>query len=218
MAIALLVLVSIVSLWEFRRRRRPNLLTFRTGDMFVAVAGVSAVLGWVVHLQREFRREEQVVEREFQNGLTEDGTTDTWYDADQVCVAPTWMRSLIGERLLPEFVWRSSVVEIQPWDGREAHAIAEAITKLRYVTRLQIWGDSEEPLNYSAFRRLPELSTIEFWMNEQFDASAISQLAQLTQLKKIVIDGRDETVPPHLLKRLQLQLPDCKIIDSVEDW
>jgi hypothetical protein len=218
LVISLLVLVGFVLMWEFRRGRRPNVFTFRIGDMLVGVAFVSAVLGWAVNLQREFHREEQVVDREFERSLTVNVTTDTWSDADQVCIAPTWMQSVIGERLLPAFVWRTCTIDIQLWDGSRAAAMAEEMSTLEYIRSIEFWTDSEEPFHFSVFRRLPRLTTMEFWIGEEFDASDISQLAQLRQLKKIVIDGRDEMVPPHLLTRLQSKLPDCKIIDSIDDW
>ena len=45
----------------------------------------------------------------------------------------------------------------------------------------------------------------------------VNELARLNQLKKIVIEHRDQ-IAPDVLARLKVALPNCKIIDDLDDW
>ncbi len=61
------------------------------------------------------------------------------------------------------------------------------------------------------------MKTLEIWRPTILDEQDLNGLAQLRQLQKIVIEGLDE-IDPEALARLQSALPNCKIIDSLDDW
>ena len=55
LAVALLVLAGAVVCWEFLRRRRAKLFSFRFGlrGLLLAITAVAAALGWLTYLERE---------------------------------------------------------------------------------------------------------------------------------------------------------------------
>ena len=54
-----------------------------------------------------------------------------WYDIDHVCLAPLWLRSLVGVRLWPEYFWRTSAVSIHPERGDKTHLMCAEIAQTR---------------------------------------------------------------------------------------
>ncbi|MCI0333773.1 MAG: hypothetical protein L0228_11190, partial [Planctomycetes bacterium] len=106
--VVLLVLLAVIAAWEIRRRRRPRLLCFGLSDLMVAVSGASLLLGYLVYLNREYQREAQIDAEKLVS------IDDSWFAYEDECIAPVWVRSLIGERFLPNFLWRHDNVLIDP--------------------------------------------------------------------------------------------------------
>jgi hypothetical protein len=214
LAIALVVIVGVVSMWELRRRRRPGLFSFALSDMLFAVASLCAVLGWLVHQQREFRREERLIDAE----LFSSSLADKWYREDEVCIAPVFVRSLIGERLLPAFLWRTCEIELDLENGERANLICEELSCLEHLTRIDLVDDSSQGFPYAALRPLKQLNTLDISSSyDKIDERDISGPAMLTQLRKIVVDFEEE-IPADVVKRFKAELPECKIVDRDYDW
>jgi hypothetical protein len=216
LAVALVVLSSTVAVWEIRQRRRSEPVSFRFGlrGLLLATAAAGAVLGWLNHLAHEHRRESALIDRVDSRTGPMDAT---WYDVDHVCVAPLWLRSLVGVRVFPEFFWRASAVNIQPERGDKMELMCAEIAQLDHVTKIGIEGHLRHYVRFSALRTLAQMKTLEVWRPTILDEQDLNGLAQLKQLQKIVIEGLDE-VDPEALARLKSALPDCKVIDSLDDW
>ena len=209
-AIALIVASVIVAAWEFRRRGLPSLFCFSLTDIFLTVASMSAVFGWLVYLEREYQREFQFINRlNVSNG-------HVWSDSDRVCIAPTWIRSLIGERLLPEFSWRASTATIELAREVNVNTICEQLAELKYLNKI-VFLNTGERFRFSALRKFQRLETLELWDYWTLDEHDCNELAQLTQLYKIILEDKDD-IPPHMLTRLESELPNCKIVDVYDDW
>jgi hypothetical protein len=218
LASALLVLAGVVAMWELRRRRRAGLLSFRVSDMLVAIASTSAVFGWIVHFQREFQQEVRLTERESERVDKGEFFADYWNDCDQVCVAPKWVRSLIGERMLPDFLWRINEIGIYSENGERTALICEDISQFRYLTKISISNETRERFPYSALSATKQLNVLEIsYSHGEIDGQDVSELAQLTQLRKLAVDYEEGRLP-EVLKRLRAQLPNCKMIDYYDDW
>jgi hypothetical protein len=215
-AVALLLSISTVAAWEFWRRRRATPFSFRFGlrGLLVAIAATSAVMGWLTYLEREHTRETALVERVSERSGPMEAT---WFDVDHVCVAPLWLRSLVGVRMFPESFWRASAVNIQPERGDKMELMCEEIAQLEHVTKIGIEGHLRHIVRFSALRKLERTKTLEIWRGTILDEQDLSELAQLKQLQKIVIEGLDE-IDPEALARLKSELPNCTIIDSSNDW
>jgi hypothetical protein len=216
LAIALVVLGGVVVIWEIRRRQRAKPLSFRFGlrGLLLAIAAVSAMLGWLTHLEREHQRETALIDSV---GERTGPMEATWYDIDHVCVAPLWLRSLVGMRLWPEYFWRASTINIQPERGEETDLMCAEIAQLDYVRKIAIDGHPRHRFRFSALGNLEQLVTIEIWTYPIISEQDINELAQLKQLRKIVINNIDE-IAPDVRAQLEAALPNCEIIDYLDDW
>jgi hypothetical protein len=215
-AIALLLLAGVIGAWELWRRRQASPLSFRFGlrGLLVCVAAAGGLLGWLTHLERDYGRETALIDRvDERSGPME----ATWYDNDHVCVAPLWLRSLVGVRVFPEYFWRASAVELKPERGDKTDLMCAEIAQLDYVTKVSIDGHPRHHFRFSALRNFEQLETLEIWTHPIIEEQDINELAQLKQLEKIVIERINE-IAPDLLAQLGAALPDCKIIDYLDDW
>ncbi len=208
-AVALFVVAAIIAAWEFRRRRRPSLLSFGLADMFLVVASVSAVLGWFAYHEREYLRERQLLAQA-------DRIYDVWYAGDYVCIAPIWISSLTGEQWLPKFAWRTSSVNIQRTHQEHVATTCEQIAKLKCVTKVTL-HNSGARFRFSALRNLEQLETLELCGFGGLDGNELDELARLAQLRKIIIDDIDE-LEVDRLSQLQAKLPRCEIVGFSDDW
>jgi hypothetical protein len=215
-AIALVLLAGIVAAWEFRRRRRmrPFSFGFSLRGLLLAVGAIGVMLGWLTHLKREHRREAALIEHVFESTGPMEGT---WFDVDHVCAAPDWLRSLIGVQIFPSYFWRASAVEIQTDRGQNFDYFCGQISQLQYVTKIVLEGDARHRIHFSALRHLERVETLEIWTYRTIDAQDVEELAQLKQLEKIVIENINE-IPPDVRTRLKTELPNCTIIDYLDDW
>ncbi|HEY3393366.1 MAG TPA: hypothetical protein VGK58_11710 [Lacipirellulaceae bacterium] len=216
LAIALLLFAGVVAAWEFWRRRREGPLSFRFGlrAVLLCIAAAAAVLGWLTFLEREHGRETALIKRVSERSGPMEAT---WYDNDYVCVAPLWLRSLVGVRFFPEYFCRASTVELKPERGEKTDLMCAEIAQLDYVTKVSIDGDPRQRFRFSALRNLERIKTIEIWRPTILDEPALNELAQLKQLRKIVIERIDE-IAPAVIARLEAELPNCKIIGYSDDW
>jgi hypothetical protein len=215
-AVSLLLLSGVVAVWQFWRRRRATLLSFRFGlrGLLLAIAAVGAALGWLTYVQREHWRETALIEQVFESTGPMEGT---WFNTDQVCVAPRWLSLLIGVQPFPEYFWRASAVQIQPEYGYNAEFFCSQISRLKYVRKVAVDGHSRIRFPFSALRSLEQLETLEIWTYPVINRQDVNELAQLKQLQKIVVEDLDE-IDPEALARLKSALTNCTIIDSSDEW
>jgi hypothetical protein len=216
LAMALMVLVGAVVGWEFSRRRRAERFAFRFGlrGLLISIAAAAGFFGWLTYLQREHGRETALIDR----GDRSSGPMETiWYPIDHVCVAPLWLRSLVGVRVWPEFSWRASAVSIHLERGDKMHLMVADISQLDYLRKVSIEGYPRRRFPFSVLRNLEQIKTLEIWRPTILDEPALNELGQLKQLRKIVIQDKDE-IASDVLARLEAALPNCKIIDHLEDW
>jgi hypothetical protein len=212
-AIAMIVLSAVVAVWEFRRRRRGSLFSFSLVDMFVAVAVVCTVLGWVAH-------EKYACARETPSAETIWGSDDCAFSPwDETCVAPSWMRSLCGESLMPAFTWRIYRGNVNARFVHNTEELRAATSAMPYVKHVKLTGlaSGDHHFRLSMLRAIPQLEDLEFEDLPSFDNQDINDLAQLTRLRKIIFEEK-EKIDPNALSRLQTALPGCKVVDYRDDW
>jgi hypothetical protein len=214
------IVALVVAAWEYRRRRRPRVFSFGLVEMFVAFTLVGGALGWGIYMKREQQRERVFI-----------GTVHSvWSPHSEECIAPLWMRSLLGDRLTPPFLWRITSAEIDRDDFTHHHLRhLQEISQLSYLTRISVHGDVKEYPSFpfvflNSLIRLKELNL--WWSGTVDDESAlwycviseqdVVQLIQLDGLRKIYLDTKD--VSPRLLGRLKAGLPNCEVDDVYEEW
>ncbi|MEX0642915.1 MAG: hypothetical protein WD468_09460 [Pirellulales bacterium] len=212
LAVTLLVFVFAVATWEIRRRRRPSFYAFNLADMLLAVACVSGLLGWMTHLKDGCRREYELSSRSL------DDLESWWFSADESCVAPVWVRSLIGENLLPEFTWRVRSVTIDADGQIDVAQLVAQLSEFAYLNRINLSGTKREPnFRLSWLNKLSGVKHLEFTSGWCSDQRQFEELMQLNQLQKIVLWDK-ESVEPRILSDLQTALPHCQIVDFYDDW
>jgi hypothetical protein len=207
---ALLIVAALGAAWEWRRRRRPSMWSFRTADLLAAVAIVSGVMAWLNHYRREFEREELVIEESF--------IGSSW---DEICVAPDWMQSLMGPRLIPEYFWRDTRVRIRVEDF-DLDKQFDEIATLQYIRSVDVVGRENDHFPFSKLRAIKHLTFLDIMgygtdggHDTKIDETDLRELAQLQSLQKLAF-GYEDGNPPTMLSRLKSELPNCKITDCVD--
>jgi hypothetical protein len=207
-AVALCLVIAIAAAWEFRRRRRPHILSFGIADMLLAVTAASTTLGWLVYMKNEHRREQQLA-----NDLQQ--SSFVLMPGEEVCVAPRWYRSLCGDGLVPNFFWRPTEISIAAVPLLDIEAHARSVMQFKYDTQVAIYGRVADA--YAALQGMRRLDTMYVGQIDDPQRLPFVEIAKLTQLRKLFIAGKDGVPPEHLI-RLEAALPNCKIIDEREDW
>jgi len=217
--VSALLLVLVITAWELRRRKRPGPFAIKLTDVLVATTVISLLLGYAVYLKKEYKQETLLIETALDRSIFE-ASRDSWSMRDDVCVAPTWVSALFGERLLPEFMWRACDVEIDMEDGADLEAICKEVSRLRYVTTVWIASTTRKPFRYSTLRCIDRMETMVLgpWFEGPLQSGEVAELLTLTRLQKLVVEDLAEQIDPSLLSRLSTELPDCAIIDIYQDW
>jgi len=210
-AITVSLLVALVAAWEIRRRRRPHFFSVSVFDLLTGTVFVSAILGWTISLAREHERERRIIDDATYN------IASGWIGGDEECIAPLWMRSLFGERLLPNFTWRTTSVSVNARDVESERALAAELSQIKHLRRLEI---DQRPLNrrlkLAELKCLERLQTLEFTDGFYLDEQRLDGLKQLPHLPKIVL-YKDE-ISPEVIAQLKRELPNCRVVDFDAEW
>jgi hypothetical protein len=217
----LFAVVLLVVAWECRRRRRPHVFSFGLIELFVAFTVAGGVFGWGVYMKREQQRERDLIAN----------IRSVWSLHSEECIAPLWMRSLLGDRLVPSFLWRTTSAEVQR-DDYVDHGLPhlKEIAQLSYMTRILVYGNAKEypPFPFALLNSLIRLEELDLSGSYVADDESgdirfsditeqdVEQLIQLDGIRKIFLDTGD--ISPKLLARLKAGLPNCKIVDAREGW
>jgi hypothetical protein len=208
------LLVGIVAAWETRCRGRKRIFSFNLRDMFAAVTMISLILGCSLYALREYRRELPLAKKGWSDPDSGFGVQD------EVCVAPTFIRALAGDCLMPDFLWRVSTVWVY-WDELEdPKDVCDELATFAYLRTISVDGYWEEGIHvpFSALRGLEHLQRIEIDNSQYpFDELDVRELATLTGLEEIAFWSLEE-VPPEQISQLRTALPDCRIVDVFDVW
>jgi hypothetical protein len=203
-----LVLGAFVVIAEFRRRRRKKRFSFSLGDMFIVLTVASVALGRIAYLKHESQRETAIT-------ATFDEPQTPVVD-DEICAAPVWIKGLIGEKWMPDFMWRAQSVWVRALEVKDAQQLCIQIRELSYVNKLTLDGFlREDHFAYAALGSIRQLETLRVKTTARIDDRDISELSQLIGLKKIAID---QEIWPERLSRLESALPNCKVVEADKDW
>jgi hypothetical protein len=216
LAAAAVLLPLIIAAWEVRRRRRPSVIAFGLADVLVATTAISLFFGYCVYLKNEFEREDRFIETALDRSIHE-ASRDSWSMQGDVCVAPTWISALFGEKFLPDYMWRASSVEIYFGDGNDLDEVCNEISTLKYATEVWVSNTTQKPFQYSALRNLNQFETLVLWNEHPLSDRDVNEILPLKHLKKIVIDDLEQN-DPAVLSRLETALPDCKTVDFFQAW
>ena len=206
--IVLIVATIAIAALERRRRRRPGLWSFRISEVLVAMTAVCVLLGWLIYLDREFKREERLTNTA-SNGLE-------WLATDETCIAPVWIQSLVGGRLLPKFFWRASAVDLYVGEGTDEEPLRDIAT-LQYVTEIEILALGDERFPFSKLQALNNLRTLDLSSYQTTNENDLNEITQLTSLRRLVI-GYPDDVAPDVLSWLESEMPNCKVAEGRYDW
>jgi hypothetical protein len=207
------LLTAVVAGCEMRRRRQRGVFAFNLRDMFAAVAIISLVCGWHVYAMHEYRRELPFAERGWSD-------PDSGYGVyDEVCIAPDFVRALVGDKLMPDFFWRVSTVAIESDLVDDPDKLCDELAAFSYLRTICIdYWEEEIHVPFSALRSLKALQRIEIDNSQYvFDKEDIRELSKLTELEEIAFWSLDE-VQPELILQLQAALPECRIVDAYDVW
>jgi hypothetical protein len=206
--LGLVLLVAVVGGYEFRRRRRAHLLSFSLVDVFVVITATCAASGWVALLKQEASRETAIIAK-----LDESKTPIA--DGD-VCVAPLWIKSLAGEKWMPDFTWRTGSVAVAALDVEDVDQLCAEIRDLPYLSKLTISGFLPgDHFPFATLASIRQLEKLQIDTTPQINDRDIRELSELRGLKKIVVR---QGIAPERLSRLESALPGCKVVDPDEDW
>jgi len=203
------VLAITILAWEYRRRRRPSVFTFTLADLFVAITSVSVVMAYLFHEQRSYLRELAFVPPL--------GETNLW--CEENCIAPVWLQSLIGERLMPPAAWRVASIYVDAMEWPEPHRLVQELKKYPHLSTLEISGSfsGNGRLPYSQLRALPALATLKLTTTPRLDFQDVHELSELTRLRTLVLDEQ-VTTELESIPRLKAAMPNCNVVDSKDNW
>jgi hypothetical protein len=206
--LVMLALVAFVAIVEFRRRRRKNRFSFSLSAMFIMLTVAGVALGRIEYLKHESQRETAII-------ANFDESRTPIVD-DEVCAAPVWIKGLIGEKWMPDFTWRARSVWVRALDVEDIEQLCSQIRELSYVDKLTLDGFiPEDHFAFATLGSIRQLKTLQVKTTARIDDRDISELSQLSGLKKIAID---QTISPERLSRLESALPNCKVVDADKDW
>jgi len=207
-SLGLALLLAVVGSYEFRRRRRAHLLSFNLVDVFVVVTVTCAALGWIAHLKQEASRETAIIAKL-------DDSKTPMADGD-VCVAPLWIRSLVGEKWMPDFTWRTGSVAVAALDVEDVNQLCAEIRDLPYLSKLTVSGFLQgDRFPFAALASLRQLEILQIDTTPRIDDCDIRELSQLHGLSKI---AANQKITPDRLSRLEAALPGCEIVEVDKEW
>jgi hypothetical protein len=203
------VIAASVAAWEFWRRRRGGRVRFRIIDMLIIATAICAVFGWLKYLEAAALREQQLTRTSHQG----------WGASGDACIAPMWLRALVGDRVLPDYFWRATSAEIDPVGADDPQQTANDLAKLSCLGKIVVRWSSQEHYPYSTLKTVPQARELEIRNTEPIEESDVKELTQLSQLHKITytIDFSDPD-RLNIVGRLKSALPNCEVVDSYDDW
>ena len=191
-ALAVVVLVVAVAAWEFRRRRRPRVLSFTLADLFFTITFVSIVMGYLIHLRHGYVRETKFDRQS--------SVPNLW--CEEGCIAPVWLKSLVGERFMPNFTWRVTSVSVTGLEITDPNALPVDLANFPYLSTLEISGTfgGNGRFPYSVLRSLPQLTTLKLDSTPRLDGQDVRELSELTGLRSLILDEQStisfDLIPP----------------------
>jgi hypothetical protein len=211
LAAVVAIWLAIVFAWEFRRRRRRGLFSVRLSDVLVVTTAFSFLLGWLVHLDREGRREEAITLE-----MTNHGSQ--WWYVETACIAPRWLQSLVGNAVFPDSFWRAVQVSVDS-DAGITDLVVRQISELTQVKRVWIYDLESKPARLAALRPLRRIKTLVLVAGKgsTIRDEDVAELSQLPQLRRLVVTRLNE-VSPDVIARIAAALPDCRIVDYADEW
>ena len=209
--VALFVVGFSVVAWEFRRRRRPRLLSFRLADLMLIVTAVCLVLGWLTHLHRESEREKTAIVHEHP-----DTSAARWFVDNEICVAPRWLQSLTGPAVYPDMFWRAHAAYVELFQAGSEAQVVGPLSQLTYLREIEI-ERYDMSVQFSAIRSIRRLNRLIIHL--PLAEHEVEEISQINRLSKLVLVAEDyDEVPPELIARVQELLPDCHVLDIWNDW
>lgn len=196
--VALLVVITLATLWERRRRRSSRLMTFSLRDAALVMTAAACLLGWGAHAQHVHIRELKLV-----------GTLDQLaaygYESS---IAPQWLQRLVGTENLPELFLRVDELEISVTDQEELQKVIRICKEFKWLKTVEVHDLSMMQL--AGLQALPQLEVLKVCFDE-LSAEQIASLAALQQLHTLFLDHENDAYKDEL----QARLPNCKVIN---DW
>lgn len=127
----------LTAAWEFRRRRRANLLQLRLSDFFLATAIVAFSLTWITsHWHGHFERAVADVMA---------GGSDGSIEYENGFFAPRWFTRLAGLGNVPRCFYRMIKCQftIDADNIEQIEQLLPRLTQFKYLRRVEIYCDSE---------------------------------------------------------------------------
>ena len=183
------LIASATLLWEIRRRHRPSLWSFNIADLFVAITGVSIALGGAMYFNNEWKKEQQSIDNI--------ASSNRVYASQEHCIAPLWLRMLLGDYLLPGISWRTSSVDIT-WNEQESiDEIRHALISLPYLSTVSISSSDQSTFPFSAlasFKRIRTIDLAEYPLFKEEDANELLHLGRPCKIIVSSIAYQDEDI------------------------
>ncbi len=203
----------VAAVAEWRRNRRAHVWQVSLSELLAGLSMAAVAMGWMAWSQRVHQREQAYVSE------LEDPDED--YDSlvyvDKECIAPTFVQHLLGNELLPDFLWRANEAAILLFGDvapEETAWLQRHLVKLEGITTIQLDNVEAEsmPVMLAQLATLPQLRKLDFEYNYELriDARQATCLAAIKQLREIVLPNREQ-LDGDAREILAQELPACTI-------
>jgi hypothetical protein len=128
---------------------------------------------------------------------------------EETCIAPLWLRAVLGDHLMQDFTWRVIPVYVMSLQTANPDAFAE---ELRSYPCLSTFETSDRFL-FPALKAVPQLRELKVDNTPRLDHEDVRELAQLKQLRRLSIDA-NVTMNDQIIPQLKAAMPCCEIVVS----
>jgi hypothetical protein len=223
-AVAYLFVAVVVACWERRRRQRAHVWQLRIAELLLLTAAAAAICGWLAYQRAAWQRE--------QPHLLTLGNTNAPY-ADQfgahfsprleLC-APEWIKRLVGERWLPEFLRRCTWIHVSYESDQAYEGFADAALHLRGLEQLRLISvrsiSSRHAVPFADIGELPQVRVLDLASYLDADEAATWQalpdeLEKLPPLERLIFPSR-RSLRDDSAAVLRELMPKCEIVFADE--
>ncbi len=220
--VVLIGICLVAFLWEWRRRRRARLSQIRLSELLLLTFLFAGALGWHSFQLKSHRAEQQHVRTLEGTAVTDEGlelaAARPEFHVYEECFAPTWLVRLVGEELLPPYMWHPSEIFYDPVNLESSDSFDQAlphIRPLKYVRNLSFADDPwQTTYPYSSVAELPQIRSLEIGASDptwyRVDQVEARKIAELQQITSLVLQSPD-MITPEAKKLLSERIPNCTI-------
>ena len=203
-----------VAAWEWRRRRRRRVFQFRVTELLLLTTVVAMALGWF-----GYKKIEHVREGPHANTLLD--AEGRLVSVGEEYVVPNWLRRLVGEDLVPDYLRRVTVVNIESLDGNAAASVEWMVPHLMQLERCHTIRISDLAIGWEfpfpRFAAISQIRTLDLSDSQilKTDVEGARHLSHMQQITRLIVPKRS-SLTPEALAIIRQEMPNCEVVDEVD--